>query len=131
MISDYDLLVTRYISVPKTYSSSQLHPGAVVAGIVRGMLDAAGFPARWVAAGWGGPSAPRRRPWVWYPGRGSAWRLRCNGRARRKGRAGVERGAGGRTHVSLAPLSAVQRHVRQPDPTMPQYTRARAATPLP
>lgn len=45
MISDYDLLVNRYISVPKTYGS--FNPGAVVAGIVRGMLEAAGFPARW------------------------------------------------------------------------------------
>ncbi|MEW5298598.1 MAG: hypothetical protein WDW38_000673 [Sanguina aurantia] len=44
MISDYDLLVNRYISVPKTYGS--FNPGAVVAGIVRGMLEAAGFPAR-------------------------------------------------------------------------------------
>jgi hypothetical protein len=44
MISDYDLLVSRYISVPRTYGS--FTPAALVAGIVRGMLDAAGFTAR-------------------------------------------------------------------------------------
>lgn len=46
MISDHDLLVGRFISIPKSYSS--FVPGSLVAGIVRGMLDAAGFPARWV-----------------------------------------------------------------------------------
>jgi hypothetical protein len=45
MISDYDLLVSRYISVPRTYGS--FTPAALVAGIVRGMLDAAGFAARY------------------------------------------------------------------------------------
>ena len=44
MISDYDLLPSRYVSVPKSYGS--FNPGGLVAGIVRGMLDTAGFPAR-------------------------------------------------------------------------------------
>ena len=44
MISDYDLLINKYISVPKAYSS--FNPGALAAGMVRGMLDTAGFPAR-------------------------------------------------------------------------------------
>jgi len=44
MISDNDLLVGKFISVPKSYSS--FVPGSLVAGIVRGMLEAAGFPAR-------------------------------------------------------------------------------------
>lgn len=44
MITDYDLLVNRYISVPRSYSS--FNPGALVAGIVRGLLTSAGFPAR-------------------------------------------------------------------------------------
>lgn len=44
MITDQDLLVNKYISVPKSYGS--FNPGAVAAGMVRGMLDAAGFPAR-------------------------------------------------------------------------------------
>lgn len=44
MISDNDLLVGKFISIPKSYSS--FVPGSLVAGVVRGMLDAAGFPAR-------------------------------------------------------------------------------------
>jgi hypothetical protein len=44
MISDNDLLVGRFITIPKSYSS--FVPGSLVAGVVRGMLDAAGFPAR-------------------------------------------------------------------------------------
>ncbi|KAI8476461.1 MAG: component of TRAPP complex [Monoraphidium minutum] len=44
MISDHDLLVGRYISIPKSYAT--FVPGSIVAGIVRGMLSAAGFPAR-------------------------------------------------------------------------------------
>mmetsp|Transcript_25616 Transcript_25616/g.65011 ORF Transcript_25616/g.65011 Transcript_25616/m.65011 type:complete len:202 (-) Transcript_25616:369-974(-) len=44
MISDYDLLANRFISVPKSYGA--FNPGALVAGVVRGMLDGAGFPAR-------------------------------------------------------------------------------------
>ena len=46
MISDYDLLTSRYVSVPKSYGS--FNPGGLVAGMVRGMLDTAGFPARLV-----------------------------------------------------------------------------------
>lgn len=44
MISDYDLPTNRFVSVPKSYGS--FHPGAMVAGMIRGMLDAAGFAAR-------------------------------------------------------------------------------------
>eukprot|EP00878_Enallax_costatus_P027308 GHUV01029379.1.p1 GENE.GHUV01029379.1~~GHUV01029379.1.p1 ORF type:complete len:124 (+),score=51.41 GHUV01029379.1:363-734(+) len=44
MISDHDLMVGKFISIPKSYSS--FVPGSIVAGMVRGMLDAAGFPAR-------------------------------------------------------------------------------------
>lgn len=53
MITDNDLLVQKYISVPKSYAT--FVPGSIVAGMVRGLLDAAGFPARWVAG-----QAPRR-----------------------------------------------------------------------
>eukprot|EP00882_Tetradesmus_deserticola_P019443 GHRQ01020929.1.p2 GENE.GHRQ01020929.1~~GHRQ01020929.1.p2 ORF type:complete len:105 (+),score=41.65 GHRQ01020929.1:1196-1510(+) len=49
MISDNDLLLGRFISIPKSYSS--FVPGSLVAGIVRGMLDSAGFPARWGCCG--------------------------------------------------------------------------------
>lgn len=44
MISDYDLFVTKFISVPK--EMGHLNCNAFVAGIVRGVLDGAGFPAR-------------------------------------------------------------------------------------
>jgi hypothetical protein len=44
MISDYDLFVNKYISVPK--DMGQLNCSAFVAGIVKGVLDSAGFPAR-------------------------------------------------------------------------------------
>ena len=44
MISDTDLFVNRFISVPK--DMGQLNCAAFVAGIVRGALDGAGFPAR-------------------------------------------------------------------------------------
>ena len=44
MISDYDLFVNKYISVPKDLG--QLNCGAFVAGIVKGCLDGTGFPAR-------------------------------------------------------------------------------------
>ena len=46
MISDTDLFVNRFISVPK--DMGQLNCAAFVAGIVRGALDGAGFPARQV-----------------------------------------------------------------------------------
>lgn len=44
MISDTDLYVSRYISVPKEMGS--LNCNAFIAGIVKGVLDGAGFPAR-------------------------------------------------------------------------------------
>lgn len=44
MISDHDLMVGRYISIPRSYAT--FVPGSIVAGIVRGMLAASGFPAR-------------------------------------------------------------------------------------
>mmetsp|Transcript_12057 Transcript_12057/g.33900 ORF Transcript_12057/g.33900 Transcript_12057/m.33900 type:complete len:192 (-) Transcript_12057:459-1034(-) len=44
MISDRDLLVNRFISVPK--DMGQLNCGTFVAGIVKGVLDSAGFPSR-------------------------------------------------------------------------------------
>lgn len=44
MISDTDLFVTKYVSVPR--EMGHLNPAAFVAGIVRGALDGAGFPAR-------------------------------------------------------------------------------------
>jgi len=43
-ISDNSLLTNRYISVPKEFG--RLHCGAFVAGLVRGVLDTAEFPAR-------------------------------------------------------------------------------------
>eukprot|EP00243_Klebsormidium_subtile_P003051 TRINITY_DN16191_c0_g1_i1.p1 TRINITY_DN16191_c0_g1~~TRINITY_DN16191_c0_g1_i1.p1 ORF type:complete len:196 (+),score=26.48 TRINITY_DN16191_c0_g1_i1:248-835(+) len=44
MISEKELLVNRFISVPK--DMGQFNCGAYVAGIVKGVLDSAGFPAR-------------------------------------------------------------------------------------
>mmetsp|Transcript_234 Transcript_234/g.591 ORF Transcript_234/g.591 Transcript_234/m.591 type:complete len:193 (+) Transcript_234:193-771(+) len=44
MIIDKDLLVNKFISVPKNYGD--LNCGAFVAGIVKGVLDSAGFPSR-------------------------------------------------------------------------------------
>ena len=44
MISDFDLFVTKFISVPR--EMGHLNCAAFVAGVVRGTLDAAGFPAR-------------------------------------------------------------------------------------
>ena len=44
MISDNDPLVNQYISVPK--EMNQLNCAAFVAGIVVGVCDGAGFPAR-------------------------------------------------------------------------------------
>lgn len=43
MISDYDLFVNKYISVPR--DMGQLTCAAFVAGIVKGVLEGAGFPA--------------------------------------------------------------------------------------
>ena len=44
MISDYDLPMTKYVSVPRDFGTHT--PAAFVAGVVRGALDGAGFPAR-------------------------------------------------------------------------------------
>ena len=44
MISDSDLFVTRFVSVPR--EMGHFNPAAFVAGVVRGALDGAGFPAR-------------------------------------------------------------------------------------
>lgn len=44
MISDVDLMVNKYVSVPKDMGG--LNCAAFVAGIVKGSLDNAGFPAR-------------------------------------------------------------------------------------
>jgi hypothetical protein len=44
MISDHDLLVNRYISVPRDMGG--LNCGSFAAGIVEGVLKSAGFPAR-------------------------------------------------------------------------------------
>lgn len=44
MISDVDLFPTKFVSVPREMGS--LNCNAFVAGIVRGILDGAGFPAR-------------------------------------------------------------------------------------
>jgi hypothetical protein len=46
MISDFDLFVTKFVSVPK--EMGHLNCNAFVAGIVGGVLDGAGFPARCV-----------------------------------------------------------------------------------
>ncbi|KAF5830224.1 NO signaling/Golgi transport ligand-binding domain-containing protein [Dunaliella salina] len=44
MLSDFDLLLSRFISVPKAYGG--FTAGSLAAGMVRGMLACAGFPAR-------------------------------------------------------------------------------------
>lgn len=44
MISDSNLFVNKFISVPKDMGG--LNCAAFVAGIVKGVLDGAGFPAR-------------------------------------------------------------------------------------
>lgn len=48
MISDFDLPVTKFVSVPR--EMGHLNCNAFVAGVVRGVLDGAGFPARCVGA---------------------------------------------------------------------------------
>jgi hypothetical protein len=50
MITDNDPLVNQYISVPK--EMSQFNPGALVAGIIEGVCDGAGFATRGVSAHW-------------------------------------------------------------------------------
>ena len=47
MISDTEVFVNKFISVPK--DMGQLNCAAFVAGIVKGILEGAGFPARSVA----------------------------------------------------------------------------------
>lgn len=43
MIKDHDLLFNKYISLPKSYAG--FNPGgAVLAGMVRGIMDTAGYP---------------------------------------------------------------------------------------
>lgn len=44
MISDTEVFVNKFISVPK--DMGQLNCAAFVAGIVKGILGGAGFPAR-------------------------------------------------------------------------------------
>lgn len=44
MISDVNLVLNKYISVPRDMGS--FNPGAFMSGIVKGILDAAEFPAR-------------------------------------------------------------------------------------
>ena len=44
MISDYDLFVNKYVSVPR--DMGQLNCAALIAGIVKGALMGAGCPAR-------------------------------------------------------------------------------------
>ena len=54
MISDIDLFVNKYVSVPRDMGG--LTCAAFIAGIVRGCLDNAGFPARCALD----PAPPRR-----------------------------------------------------------------------
>lgn len=58
MISDTEVFVNKYISVPK--DMGQLNCAAFIAGIVKGVLDGAGFPARCAI-----PPAPRARLCKW------------------------------------------------------------------
>ena len=44
MLSDYDLFVNQFISVPK--DMGQLNCAAFIAGVLKGALHGAGFPAR-------------------------------------------------------------------------------------
>lgn len=55
MITDNEPLVNGYISIPK--EMSQLNPMALVAGIVEGVCDGAGFATRSVSAHWASESA--------------------------------------------------------------------------
>jgi len=59
MISDNDLLVNKFISVPRDMGN--LNCGAFVAGVVEGVLKSAGFPARVTAHSVGveGQSRPK------------------------------------------------------------------------
>jgi len=55
MISDNEPLVNQYISVPK--EMSQFNPAALVAGIIEGVCDGAGFSTRGVSAVWANESS--------------------------------------------------------------------------
>lgn len=55
MIIDNEPLVNAYLSVPK--EMSQLNCAAYVAGMIEGVCDGAGFPARVTAHSVGGQSA--------------------------------------------------------------------------
>ena len=57
MISDYELFMTKYVSVPKDLGT--FTPAAFVAGIVKGVLDGAGFPARYAL-----PACPGEQWWA-------------------------------------------------------------------
>ena len=48
MISDTEVFVNKYISVPR--DMGQLNCAAFIAGIVKGVLDGAGFPARYACS---------------------------------------------------------------------------------
>lgn len=58
MISDDALVLNRFISVPKEMANSVNPGGSFAAGVVRGVLDAAGFPARVTAHAMPLPGAP-------------------------------------------------------------------------
>ena len=58
MISDNDLVLNRFISVPKEMENSVNGGGSFAAGVVRGVLDAAGFPARVTAHAMPLPGTP-------------------------------------------------------------------------
>lgn len=44
MISDQNLALNKYISVPKELAT--FNPGAFMAGVIKGVLDSSCFPAR-------------------------------------------------------------------------------------
>ena len=48
MINDVDLQMSKFISVPRDMGS--FHPSAFVAGIIKGILDASNFPARYLTS---------------------------------------------------------------------------------
>lgn len=54
MITDNDVLVNEFVSVPREISS--LNVAAFVAGIVEGVCDGAGFATRGVSAHWASES---------------------------------------------------------------------------
>ncbi|KAH6680385.1 hypothetical protein B0J14DRAFT_264571 [Halenospora varia] len=77
MISDNEPLVNQYISVPK--EMNQLNCAAFVAGIVEGVCDGAGFPARVSAHSVGKGeegSCGLERQFFWLSFRRRLWRGR-------------------------------------------------------